>query len=179
MVAKQYLNAHVGRVLRNVTAQQPAGLPVADPLRLTPLRVLKDVHALSPSVEEKPFRATVQPESIALFNLAQDKEALATRLAEALPLSCFSTQQGAGEVFVPPEKMMNAFQEAFAHFSVVMILGATPALTESLSAFAREIPSMPVVLLIHARPQPVIHSLFAEGKPASALVHFLSAFLKT
>ncbi|MRS16277.1 hypothetical protein GJV06_15425 [Enterobacteriaceae bacterium RIT691] len=179
MVVKQYLNAPVGRVLQGVTAQQPAGLSVTDPLRPAPLHVLKDVHALSPSVEETPLRTTVRPESIALFNLAQDRDTLTTRLAEALPLSCFSAQQGVGDIYVPPEKMMNAFQEAFAHFSVVMILGAPSALKASLSVLARGMPSMPVVLLIRTRPQPVIHSLFAEGKQASALMHFLSAFLKT
>ncbi|MFK3661145.1 hypothetical protein ACI2I2_11560 [Scandinavium sp. NPDC088450] len=179
MVVKQYLNAPVGRVLQGVTAQQPAGLSVTDPLRPTPLRILNDVCALSPSVEENPFWATVQPESIALFNLTQHKPAWVTRLAEALPLVSFSSQQGPGSIFVPAEKMMGAFQAAFTHFSVVMILGASPALTESLSALARELPSMPVVLLIHAKPQRVVHSLFPEGKQASALVHFVAAFLKS
>lgn len=179
MVAKQYLNTHVGRVLQGITTHQPAGLSAADPLRPTPSHFLKDVRALSPSVEENPFWATVQPESIALFTLTQHKPAWVTRLAETLPMSCFSSQQDPGSIFVPAEKMMGAFQAAFTHFSVVMILGASPALTESLSALARELPSMPVVLLIHAKPQRVVHSLFPEGKQAGALVHFVSAFLKS
>ncbi|MGL4725707.1 MAG: hypothetical protein ACRCWW_14585 [Scandinavium sp.] len=174
MVAKQYLNVHVERILKSVTAQPS----VANPLRPTPLLVLKDVHELSPSVKENPSGATVQPESIALFTLDRDKEAMASRLAEALPLSCFSTHQGVGDIFVPPEKLLSAFQEAFTHFSVIIVLDASLALSESLSALACEIPSMPVLLLIHAKPQPVIHSLFPEGKQASALMHFVSGFLK-
>lgn len=121
---------------------------------------------------------TVKPESIALFCLTPGGVALAGRLKQALPMTCFTSEKLLSDGFQAFEGgFAQTLREAFSHFSAVVFIGATGIAVRVIAPLVNDKFIDPAVIVIDERGQHVISLLSGHYGGANALARYLAGVL--
>lgn len=121
---------------------------------------------------------TVRPESIALFCLTPGGVALAQRLREALPLTCFTSEKLLQPGFIPfGGSFAQTVQQAFSQYSALVFIAATGIVVRVIAPMLCDKLQDPAIVVMDERAEHVISLLSGHMGGANELTRQLAALL--
>jgi len=121
---------------------------------------------------------TARPESIALFCLTPGGVALAQRLCDALPLTCFTSEKLLQPGFVPfGDSFAKTVEQAFSEYSALVFIAATGIVVRVIAPLLNDKLHDPAVVVMDERGEHVISLLSGHLGGANDLTRRLAAIL--